>query len=70
LTYGLTTLVAVLLYPTIDPAVGLTVEAAAVSSLALSLMTVFAAVLIPLVSLYFVVLYSSFAGPTEAGEGY
>jgi len=33
-------------------------------------MTVFAAVLLPLVSLYFVVLYSSFAGPTEAGEGY
>jgi cytochrome d ubiquinol oxidase subunit II len=70
LTYGLTTLVAVLLYPTIDPAVGLTVEEAAVSSLALSLMTVFAAILLPLVSMYFVVLYSSFAGPAEAGEGY
>lgn len=70
LTYGLTALVAVLLYPTIDPAVGLTVEEAAVSSLALSLMTVFAAVLLPLVSLYFVVLYTSFAGPVEAEEGY
>jgi cytochrome d ubiquinol oxidase subunit II len=68
--FTLVALVAWLLYPTVDPATGLTVREAVVSTLPLNLMTVGAAVLLPLVVTYFVVLYSAFSGPIEAGEGY
>lgn len=70
LVYALVAVVAVLLYPEMDPATGLTVEAAAVSTLALNLMTIGAAVLFPLILAYFVVLYDSFGGPVDATEGY
>jgi cytochrome d ubiquinol oxidase subunit II len=67
LTYGLVTLVAVLLWPTIDPATGTTAADAAVGTLALNLLTVASAILLPLVLTYFYVLYSTFAGPVEEG---
>lgn len=70
LVYGLVALVAVLMYPLVDPAVGLAVGDAVVSSLPLNLMSVVAAVLLPLVFAYFAVLYSAFRGPVEAGEAY
>ncbi|MEZ3145574.1 cytochrome d ubiquinol oxidase subunit II [Halobaculum sp. MBLA0143] len=69
LTVGLVTVVASSLYPTIDPASGLTVSEAAVSTLPLNLTSLGAALLLPLVATYFVVLYSAFAGPARA-EGY
>ncbi|NHN46763.1 cytochrome D ubiquinol oxidase subunit II [Halostella sp. JP-L12] len=70
LTYAFVALVAVLLYPAMDPATGLSVADAAVSTTALNLMTAAAAVLIPLVIGYFAVLYSAFAGPVDAGDAY
>lgn len=69
-TFGLVALVAILLYPTIYPIDALTVHAAAVSSLQLEIMTVILLVFLPLVLLYFAILYNAFAGPIEAGEGY
>jgi cytochrome d ubiquinol oxidase subunit II len=68
--YGLVALVAVLLYPRIDPVTGLRVDEAIVSTLPLNLSTIGAAVLLPLVATYFVVLYSAFSGPVEAPESY
>lgn len=70
LTYGLVAVVAVLLYPQVDPATGLVVDDAVISVLPLNLMSVGAAVLLPLVATYFVVLYSAFGGPVEESEGY
>jgi len=70
LTYGLTAVVAVLMYPSIDPAAGLTVRAAIVSTLPLNLMSVGAALLLPLIATYFAVLYSAFSGPVTADEAY
>jgi cytochrome d ubiquinol oxidase subunit II len=70
LTYGLTAVVALLLYPAIDPVSGLTVRSAIVSTLPLNLMSVGAALLLPLVATYFVVLYSAFSGPAEPTEAY
>ncbi len=69
-TFGLVALVARLLYPTIYPLSGLSVAEAAVSSLQLEVMTVVLLVFLPLVLVYFAVLYSVFSGPVEAGEGY
>ncbi|WP_207586667.1 cytochrome d ubiquinol oxidase subunit II [Halomontanus rarus] len=68
-TYALVALVGTLLYPTLDPRTGLTVAEAAISPLALTLLTWSAALLVPLVVVYFAVLYSTFAGPVDA-EGY
>ncbi|QDX39376.1 cytochrome d ubiquinol oxidase subunit II [Salarchaeum sp. JOR-1] len=68
--YGLVALVAILLYPQIDPATGLTVTAAVVSTLPLNLSTIGAGVLLPLVVSYFVVLYSAFSGPVEEQDAY
>ncbi|WP_435185817.1 cytochrome d ubiquinol oxidase subunit II [Halobellus sp. EA9] len=70
LTYGLVALVAFILYPSIDPAAGLTVEEAIVSTLPLNLMSIGAALLLPLIATYFFVLYSAFSGPITAEEGY
>ena len=69
-TFGLVALVARLLYPTIYPLSGLTVAEAAVSALQLEVMTVVLLIFLPLVLVYFAVLYSAFSGPVEAGEGY
>ncbi|MEZ3118015.1 cytochrome d ubiquinol oxidase subunit II [Halobaculum sp. MBLA0147] len=68
LSYGLVAVVALLTYPTIDRASGLTVETAIVSTLPLNLMSIGAALLLPLVVTYFVVLYSAFAGPVRPEE--
>jgi len=68
--YCLVALVATLLYPSVDPATGLTAEAAIVSTLPLNLTTIGAAVLLPLVSTYFVVLYSAFEGPVDEADAY
>ena len=62
--------VAWLVYPTIDPATGLTIREAVVSPLPLNLATVFAAVFMPLIGGYFVFLYSLFRGPAQPGEAY
>jgi len=70
LTYGLVAVVAVVMYPRIDPATGLVVEEAIVSTLPLNLMSIGAALLLPLVATYFVVLYSAFSGPITAEESY
>jgi cytochrome d ubiquinol oxidase subunit II len=70
LVYALVAVVAVLMYPSIDRVAGLTVDAAIVSTLQLNLMSVGAAILLPLVATYFAVLYSAFSGPIQAGEGY
>jgi len=68
--YGLVALIATLLYPSVDPVTGLTAEAAIVSTLPLNLTTIGATVLLPLVSMYFVVLYSAFDGPVDETDGY
>jgi cytochrome d ubiquinol oxidase subunit II len=70
LTYGLVAVVALALYPSIDPVTGLTVREAIVSTLPLNLMSIAAAFLLPLVASYFVVLYSAFSGPAEPTGGY
>jgi cytochrome d ubiquinol oxidase subunit II len=70
LVFTLVAVVATLLYPSVDPATGLTVEAAVVPTLSLNLMSIGAALLLPLVFVYFAVLYSAFSGPIEAGESY
>ena len=68
LVFGLATLVAVLMFPYVDRATGLTVADAIVSDLPLSLMSVMMGIFLPLVLLYFVALYSAFRGPM--GETY
>ena len=70
LTYELVVVVALLLYPSLDPVAGLTVRGAVVSTLPLNLMSVGATLLLPLVATYFVVLYSAFDGPAEPTEAY
>ncbi|WP_415379673.1 cytochrome d ubiquinol oxidase subunit II [Halosimplex sp. TS25] len=70
LVFALVGVVARLTYPYVDRATGRTVGDAIVSTLPLNLMTIGAAVLLPLVFGYFVVLYSTFSGPVEAGETY
>ncbi|QFU83162.1 cytochrome d ubiquinol oxidase subunit II [Natronorubrum aibiense] len=70
LVFALVGIVAGLMYPAIDRAGGLTVETAIVSTLPLNLMSIGAAILLPLVFVYFGVLYSAFSGPIEAGESY
>ncbi|MFB6095682.1 MAG: cytochrome d ubiquinol oxidase subunit II [Halodesulfurarchaeum sp.] len=69
-TFGLVALVGLLRYPVIYPPEGLTVAAAAVSPLQLNVMTIVLAIFLPLVLLYFAVLYSAFSGPIQPGEGY
>lgn len=69
-TFGLIALVGYLLYPTIYPISGLLVQDAAVSVMAMNVMTIVLVIFLPLVLLYFAVLYSAFSGPAEAGEGY
>jgi len=70
LVFALVSVVAGLMYPEIDRASGLTVETAIVSTLPLNLMSIGAAILLPLVFVYFGVLYTAFSGPIEAGESY
>ncbi|MFW5918770.1 MAG: cytochrome d ubiquinol oxidase subunit II [Halanaeroarchaeum sp.] len=69
-TFGLVSLVGYLLYPMIYPIDGLSVQEAAVSTLAINVMTIVLVIFLPLVLLYFAVLYSAFRGPVQAGEGY
>jgi cytochrome d ubiquinol oxidase subunit II len=70
MTYGLVAVVAILMYPAIDPATGATVRDTIVSTLPLNLMTIGASLLLPLVAVYFVVLYSAFSGPISPEEAY
>lgn len=70
LVFAMVGVVAALMYPAIDRVEGLTVNSAIVSTLPLNLMTVGAIILLPLIFLYFVVLYSAFSGPVKPGEGY
>lgn len=70
LVFTLVAFVGALMYPYVDPAVELTVREAIVSTLSLNLITVGAAFLIPLVLLYFAVLYAAFSGPIGADETY
>jgi cytochrome d ubiquinol oxidase subunit II len=70
LTYGLVAVVALLLFPLIDPGAELSVAEAIVAPLALNIMSVASALLLPLVVTYFVVLYSAFGGPVQPTESY
>ncbi|PAU80805.1 cytochrome D ubiquinol oxidase subunit II [Halorubrum salipaludis] len=70
LTYGLITVVGIIMYPAIDPATGATISETIVSTLPLNLMSIAAALLLPLVASYFVVLYSAFSGPISPEEAY
>ncbi|MGM0592556.1 MAG: cytochrome d ubiquinol oxidase subunit II [Halobacteriota archaeon] len=70
LVFSLVGVVAALMYPTLDRVGGLTVDSAIVSTLPLNIMSIGAALLLPLVFLYFGILYSAFSGPVEAGESY
>lgn len=70
LVFSLVGVVAGLMYPVIDRVAGLTVEEAIVSTLPLNLMSIAAALLLPLILIYFGVLYSAFSGPIGAGESY
>ena len=69
LSFLLVGLVATLLYPTIYPASGLTIDAVVVSPLALNLTTILGLPVLGLVLWYFKFLYSTFAGPVDA-DGY
>jgi cytochrome d ubiquinol oxidase subunit II len=70
LVFSLVGVVAGLMYPAIDRAGGLTVEMAIVSTLPLNIMSIGAALLLPLIFIYFGVLYSAFSGSMEEGESY
>ena len=70
LTYGLVTVVARIMYPAIDPATGATISDTIVSTLPLNLMTIGAGLLLPLVVVYFGVLYTAFSGPISPEEAY
>jgi cytochrome d ubiquinol oxidase subunit II len=65
----LVALVALLLYPTVYPPDGLTIEEAVVSPLALNLTTLLGLPVLLVVLWYFKFLYGVFAGPIES-EGY
>ncbi|WP_253738418.1 cytochrome d ubiquinol oxidase subunit II [Halohasta salina] len=69
LSFLLVGLVATLLYPTIYPASGLTIDAVVVSPLALNLTSVLGLPVLLVVLWYFKFLYSTFGGPID-GEGY
>jgi cytochrome d ubiquinol oxidase subunit II len=69
LSFLLIGFVATLLYPTIYPASGLTVEAVIVSPLALNLTTILGLPVLLLVLWYFKFLYGTFSGPVDS-EGY
>lgn len=70
LVFGLVGLVATLLFPFVDRTAGLTIREAIVSTLPLNLMSIMASVLLPIVLVYFVVLYSAFSGPVDTEETY
>lgn len=58
------------MFPTVDPAVGLSVRDGIVAPLALNLNSIFAVTLIPIIFGYFGLLYSVFSGPVEEGTAY
>jgi cytochrome d ubiquinol oxidase subunit II len=70
LVFGLVGLVATLLFPFVDRTAGLTIREAIISTLPLNLMSIMASVLLPIVLVYFVVLYSAFSGPIDMEETY
>ncbi|MFC4986783.1 cytochrome d ubiquinol oxidase subunit II [Saliphagus infecundisoli] len=70
LVFGLVGLVATLLFPFVDRTAGLTIREAIISTLPLNLMSIMASVLLPIVLVYFVVLYSAFSGPVDTEESY
>ena len=70
LVFGLIGLVSVLMFPFVDRTAGLTIRETIISTLPLNLMSIMASVLIPIVLVYFVVLYSAFSGPIEPEETY
>ncbi|AUV84332.1 cytochrome d ubiquinol oxidase subunit II (plasmid) [Salinigranum rubrum] len=70
LVFGLVALVATLLFPYVDRTAGLTIRDAIISTLPLNLMSIMTSVLLPIVLMYFVVLYSAFSGPIDTEETY
>ncbi|WP_248910316.1 cytochrome d ubiquinol oxidase subunit II [Halocatena marina] len=70
LVFALVALLAALMFPLIDRAAELTIRDAIISTLPLNLMTIMASVLLPLVLVYFAILYSAFSGPIEGEETY
>lgn len=70
LVFGLVGLVAALLFSFVDRTAGLTIREAIISTLPLNLMSIMASVLLPIVLVYFDVLYSAFSGPVDTEESY
>ena len=70
IVFVLVAVVALLLFPLVDPGADLSVSEAIVATLALNIMSVASALLLPLVVTYFVVLYSAFGGPVQSTESY
>ncbi|MDS0478375.1 cytochrome d ubiquinol oxidase subunit II [Natrinema sp. 1APR25-10V2] len=70
LVFGLVGLVATLLFPFVDRTTGLTIREAIISTLPLNFMSIMASVLLPIVIVYFVMLYSAFSGPIDTEENY
>ncbi|ELY62444.1 cytochrome d ubiquinol oxidase subunit II [Natronococcus jeotgali] len=70
LVFTLVSIIGSLMYPYIDRVEGLTVDEAIVSTLPLNIMSIGAALLLPLIFLYFGVLYSVFSGPIKVDESY
>lgn len=68
--YALVAVVATLMHPFVDPASGLTVADGIVSPLPLALMSAAATLLLPLVAVYFALLYSAFGGPLGSDVSY
>ena len=62
--------VAYTMFPVVDPAVELTIREGIVAPLALNLNTIFAVTFIPIIFVYFGLLYSVFSGPVEEGVTY
>ncbi|RBI59716.1 cytochrome d ubiquinol oxidase subunit II [halophilic archaeon] len=70
LAFTLVALVAYLLHPTIDPATGMTVRQAIVPTVSLNVMSIMAAIMLPLILGYFIFLYSVFSGSVSDDTRY
>ncbi|MDY6775095.1 MAG: cytochrome d ubiquinol oxidase subunit II [Halobacteria archaeon] len=70
LAFGLVAYVAAVMFPLVDPATGLRYDEAIVSTLPLNLMTIGSAILMPLIFVYFGILYTTMWGKIESAEGY
>ena len=70
LVFTMVTLLAGVMFPYVDRASRVTIQEGIVSTLSLNLMTIGAGVLLPVIFVYFGVLYSVFSGPIDVEETY